>query len=249
MKQQNERIVVITGGSTGIGFATAKRFLDEGARVVVTGRDRAKLDAAVAELGERALGVPGDVARLADLDTLFATVKERFGRIDVLFANAGLARFAPPEASDEALFDLQFDTNVKGLFFTVTKALPLLREGSAIVLTGSVAGSTGMPSSTVYAATKAAVRSLGRTFAIDLAPRGIRVNTVSPGPIATPIFDSLNMPKADLDAFAAGITERLPLHRFGQPEEIANAVWFLASSEGSFVTGAELVVDGGLLQT
>jgi NAD(P)-dependent dehydrogenase (short-subunit alcohol dehydrogenase family) len=248
MKKLNDKVAVITGGTTGIGFATAKRFLDEGARVVFTGRTQSTLDAAQAELGERALGVRGDVANLADLDRLYATVKQRFGRVDTLFANAGVARFAPAEQVDEALFDSMFDVNVKGLFFTVTKALPLMSKGGTIVLNSSIANASGIPSTTVYSATKAAVRSLARTLCNELGPRGIRVNAVSPGPIETPIFGKLGLPKEAADGFAETVIKRTPLARFGRPEEIANAVLFLASDESSYVVGAEFVVDGGVQQ-
>ena len=244
-----DKVAVITGGTTGIGFATARRFIDEGAHVVFTGRTQSTLDAAQAELGQRALGVRGDVSKLADLDRLYATVKQRFGRVDTLFANAGVARFAPAEQVDEAFFDAQFDVNVKGLFFTVNKAVPLMSKGGTIVLNASIAGSTGMPTMTVYAATKAAVRSLARTFSSELGPKGIRVNAVSPGPVETPIFDQLQLPKEAMDGFAETITKRTALARFGRPEEIANAVLFLASDESSYVVGAEFVVDGGMQQS
>ena len=244
-----DKVAVITGGTTGIGFATARRFIDEGARVVFTGRTQATLDAAQAELGERALGVRGDVAKLADLDRLYATVKQRFGRVDTLFANAGVAHFAPAEQVDEAFFDAQFDVNVKGLYFTVTKALPLMSKGGTIVLNSSIASSTGMPSTTVYSATKAAVRSLARTLSSELGPKGIRVNAVSPGPIETPIFDKLDLSKEAVEGFSETITKRTALARFGRPEEIANTVLFLASDESSYVVGADFVVDGGMQQS
>lgn len=249
MDKLKDRVAVITGGTTGIGFATARRFLDEGARVVITGRTQATLDTALAELGERALGVRGDVAKLADLDRLYATVKQRFGRVDALFANAGVARFAPAEEVDEAFFDAQFDVNVKGLYFTVTKALPLMSKGGTIVLNCSVAAASGMATTTVYGATKAAVRSLTRTFSSELGPQGIRVNAVSPGPIQTPIYGKLGMTKEVEDGFGAMVATRTILGRFGQPEEVANAVLFLSSAESSFVVGAELVVDGGYQQS
>lgn len=249
MKKLNDKVAVITGGTTGIGFATAKRFLEEGAQVVISGRTQATLDAALAELGEHALGVRGDVARVADIDRLYATVQQRFGRLDVLFANAGVARFAPAEEVDEAFFDAQFDVNVKGLFFTVTKALPLMAKGGAIVLNSSIASSTGMPTMSVYAATKAAVRSLARTLSSELAPKGIRVNAVSPGPIATPIFEKLGLPRDAMDAFEKQIATRTTLARMGSPEEVANAVLFLASDESSYVVGSDLVVDGGFQQS
>jgi NAD(P)-dependent dehydrogenase (short-subunit alcohol dehydrogenase family) len=249
MAKLNDKVAVITGGTTGIGFATARRFLDEGARVVFTGRTQSTLDAAQAELGERALGVRGDVANLADLDRLYATVRQRFGRVDTLFANAGVARFAPAEQVDEAFFDSLFDINVKGLFFTVTKALPLMSKGGTIVLNSSIANSSGLPSTTVYSATKAAVRSLARTLCNELGPRGIRVNAVSPGPIETPIFGKLGLPKEAAEGFTETITKRTPLARLGRPEEVANAVLFLASDESSYVVGAEFVVDGGVQQS
>ena len=248
-KKLNDKIAVVTGGTTGIGFATARRFVEEGARVVITGRTQATLDGALAELGERALGVRGDVADLSDLDRLYGTVRQRFGRLDVLFANAGIARFAPAEEVDEAFFDAQFDVNVKGLYFTVTKALPLMSRGGAIVLNSSIAGSSGMPATSVYSATKAAVRSLARTLSSELAPKGIRVNAVSPGPIETPIFGKLGLAQDAMGAFEERIATRTSLARMGRPEELANAVLFLSSDESSYVVGAELVVDGGLQQS
>lgn len=211
--------------------------------------DKETLDSALAELGERALGVRGDVANLSDLDRLFATVAQRFGRLDALFANAGVARFAAAEEVDEAFFDAQFGVNVKGLFFTVTKALPLMSQGGTIVLNSSVANASGMPNTSVYAATKAAVRSLARTLSSELAPRGIRVNAVSPGPIATPIFGKLEMTKEAADALEESVVQRTRLARFGRPEEVANAVLFLSSDESSYVVGADLVVDGGFQQS
>ncbi len=251
MQALKDKVAVITGGSTGIGFATAKRFLEEGARVVLTGRTQETLDAALAELDEpdRAVGVRGDVARLDDLDRLFATVKERFGRIDVLFANAGIARFAPLDEVDEAFFDSLFDINVKGLYFTVKKALPLMSKGGAIVLNSSVANSSGMASTSVYAATKAAVRSLARTLSSELGPRGIRVNAVSPGPIRTPIFGKLGLSEETVAGFEANVEQRVTLGRFGQPEEIADAVLFLSTDASSYIVGADLVVDGGYQQS
>lgn len=246
-----DRVAVITGGTTGIGFATARRFLDEGAQVVLTGRTQETLDGALAELAapDRVLGVRGDVARLQDLDALFEAAKKRFGRIDVLFANAGIARFAPIEEVDEASFDLQFDVNVKGLYFTVKKALPLMSRGGAIVLNSSIASSSGMATMSVYAATKAAVRSLARTFSSELGPKGIRVNAVSPGPIRTPIFGKLGVPDAAIEGLEQTIEKRVTLARFGRPEEIAAAVLFLATESSSFIVGADLVVDGGFQQS
>ena len=251
MQALKDKVAVITGGSTGIGFATARRFLEEGASVVVTGRTQETLDGALAELGApgRVLGVRGDVARLDDLDRLFAKVKERFGRVDALFANAGIARFAPVEEVDEAFFDSQFDVNVKGLYFTVRKALPLMGKGGTIVLNSSIANAMGMATTSVYAATKAAVRSLARTFSTELGPRGIRVNAVSPGPIRTPIFGKLGMAEEGIKAFETNATQRVTLGRFGQAEEVADAVLYLSTDASSFVVGADLVVDGGFQQS
>jgi NAD(P)-dependent dehydrogenase (short-subunit alcohol dehydrogenase family) len=241
------KIAVVTGGSTGIGLATAKLFAAEGAKVVVTGRRQAELDAAIAAIGADALAVQGDVAKLDDLDRLYAAVKERFGRIDILFANAGVARLAPLEAVDEAHFDLLFDVNVKGLLFTVQKALPLLAPGGAIVLNSSVANTKGTAAFGVYSATKAAVRSFARTWTAELKDRGIRVNTISPGPIETPIFDTLGLPPEQAAEFGANISQSVPLGRFGRPEEIAAAVLFLASDAASYIAGVDLYADGGMV--
>jgi NAD(P)-dependent dehydrogenase (short-subunit alcohol dehydrogenase family) len=241
------KIAVVTGGSTGIRLATAKVFAAEGAKVVVTGRRKPELDAAVAEIGPSALGVQGDVAQLADLDRLYAEVKAHFGRIDVLFANAGVARLAPLEAVDEAHFDLLFGVNVKGLLFTVQKALPLLAPGAGIVLNSSVANTKGTQAFGVYSATKAAVRSFARTWTAELKDRGVRVNTISPGPIETPIFDTLGLPPEQAAEFGADIAQSVPLGRFGRPEEIAAAVLFLASDAASYIAGVDLYADGGMV--
>jgi len=251
MQTMKNKVAVVTGGSTGIGFATAKRFLDEGANVVITGRTQASLDAALRELKapDHVLGVRGDVARLTDLDALFTATKRRFDRIDALFANAGIARFAPLEAVDEAFFDAVFDVNVKGLYFTVQKAVPLMSAGGTIVLNASVAGSSGMATTSVYGATKAAVRSLARTLSSELGPRGIRVNAVSPGPVRTPIFGKIGMTEEGIGAFEQMVEKRVTLARFGRPEEIADAVLFLSSDASSYVVGAEIVVDGGFQQS
>jgi NAD(P)-dependent dehydrogenase (short-subunit alcohol dehydrogenase family) len=241
------KIAVVTGGSTGIGLATAKLFAAEGAKVVVTGRRAAELDAAIAAIGADAFAVQGDVAKLDDLDRLYAEVKERYGRIDILFANAGLARLAPLEAVDEAHFDLLFDVNVKGLLFTVQKALPLFSQGGAIVLNSSVVNTKGTPAFGVYAATKAAVRSFARTWTAELKDRAIRVNTISPGPIETPIFDTLGLPPEQVAEFGANVSQSVPLGRFGRPEEIAAAVLFLASDAASYIAGVDLYADGGMV--
>ncbi len=248
MRKLDNKVAVITGGSSGIGLATAERFIADGARVVVTGRDLKALDAAVAELGERATGIRGDVANLDDLERLFSQVREQFGRVDVLFANAGIAPFVPFEAVTEEHFDGLFNVNVRGLFFTVQKALPLLSQGASVILNASVVAQSGIPNTSVYSATKAAVRSLGRTLAAELSPRGIRVNVVSPGLIETPLVGKLGLSEEELDAFAEQVVQQTPLGRAGKPEEIAATVAFLASDDGSYFTGAELVADGGMIQ-
>ncbi len=248
MGNLNHKIAVITGGSTGIGFATARRFIADGAQVVITGRNEEVLELAVADLGDRVTGIPGDVANLENLDRLFAQVQQQFGRIDVLFANAGIAPFVPFQAVTEDHFDRLFNINVRGLFFTVQKALPLLSENASIILNASVVAQSGLPNTSVYSATKAAVRSLGRTLAAELSPRGIRVNVVSPGLTQTPLVGKLGLSKNELDAFGAQMIQQTPLGRPGRPEEIAATAAFLASDEASFFTGADLVADGGLTQ-
>lgn len=238
------KITLVTGGNSGIGLATAKRFAAEGAaKVFVTGRRQKELDAAVAEIGDRAVGVQGDVANLADLDRLFAVIKEQSGRLDVVFANSGVAEFAPLGEITEEHYDRVFDINVKGLLFTVQKALPLLGEGSAIILNASVVGSKGTPAMSVYSATKAAVRNFARSWSLDLKGRGVRVNVVSPGPIRTPGYDNLITSEVE-----QGMVAGIPLGRVGEADEIAKATVFLASDDSSFVNGTELFVDGGMAQ-
>ncbi len=248
MSKLSNKVAVITGGSSGIGLATAQRFIADGAQVVISGRNQKAVHAAVAELGDKATGIRGDVANLEDLDRLFAQVREQFGRVDVLFANAGIAPFVPFERVTEEHFDSLFDINVRGLFFTVQKALPLLSEGASVILNASVVAQSGLPNTSVYSATKAAVRSMGRTLAAELAPRGIRVNVVSPGLIETPLVGKLGLSQDELDAFADQVVQQTPLGRPGKPEEIASTVAFLASDDGSYFTGAELVADGGMIQ-
>ena len=248
MSKLQNKIAVITGGSTGIGLATAERFIEEGAQVVITGRNQEALDAAVAKLGDWATGIHGDVGNLEDLDRLFAHIQEQFGRVDVLFANAGIAPFVPFEAVTEEHFDHLFNINVRGLFFTVQKALPLLSEGASVILNASVVAQSGLPNTSVYSATKAAVRSLGRTLAAELSPRGIRVNVVSPGLIETPLVGKLGLSKDELEAFGGKIVQRTPLGRIGKPKEIAATATFLASDDASYFTGADLVADGGMIQ-
>ena len=242
------KVAVVTGGNSGIGLATAKRFVDEGAFVFVTGRRQAELDAAVKEIGRNVVGVQGDVSNLADLDRLYETVRREKGWLDIVFANAGLAEFAPLGEISEEHFDKTFDINVKGLLFTVQKALPLLDKGGSVILNASIVASVGMPSFSVYSATKAAVRSFARTWTTDLKGRNIRVNAISPGPIATPGIDLLTGSPAAAEQFKANIVGTVPLGRLGEPDEIAKVAVFLASDDSSFVTGIELFVDGGSAQ-
>jgi len=242
------KVAVVTGGNSGIGLATALRFAAEGAYVFITGRRQAELDAAVKQIGKNATAVQGDVSNLADLDRLFAAVKQQKGRIDVLFANAGLGEFAPLGAITEAHFDKTFDVNVKGVLFTVQKALPLMGEGASVILNASIAGSKAVPAFSVYCATKAALRSFARTWTLDLKDRKIRVNVVSPGPIQTPGLDSLGTNEQERKQFKAGMAASVPLGRLGSSDEIAKAAVFLASDDSSFVAGIELFVDGGAAQ-
>lgn len=242
------KVAVITGGNSGIGLATAQRFVAEGAHVFITGRRQSELDAAVKQIGNNVTGVQGDVSNLADLDRLYATVKHQKGRIDILFANAGGGEFAPLGQITEAHFDKTFNINVKGLVFTVQKALPLLPDGGSIILNASIASLKGMPAFSVYSATKAAVRSLARSWTVDLKDRRIRVNAISPGPIETPAMNGLVQTEEQLKEFKSGLIAAVPLGRLGDPDEIAKAAVFLASDDSSYVTGIELFVDGGMAQ-
>jgi NAD(P)-dependent dehydrogenase (short-subunit alcohol dehydrogenase family) len=244
----NGKVAVVTGGTSGIGLAAARLFQAEGAKVVVVGSDPDRLRAAALAVGEDALAIRADLRRLSDIHRIADTVRQRFDRIDVLFANAGLGRAAALEAVTEAEIDEQLAVNFKGVFFTVQKAVPLMGEGASIVLTTSFLNAGGAPGLSVLSATKAAVRSLARSFAAELAPRGIRVNAISPGPIATPFASKLGLGEDALKEMANAIQAQVPLHRFGDVEEVARAALFLASHDSSFVTGTELVVDGGLSQ-
>lgn len=248
MKALEGKVAVITGGSSGIGLATAKLFQHAGAKVAISGRSQQSLEQAVKELGPGTVAVRSDVSKLGDLDRLFAVVTEKLGRIDVLFANAGIAKFAPVTDVSEDVYDETFDINVKGVFFTVQKAIPFLNDNASVILNTSFVNQAGVPTTSVYAASKAAVRSLARSISSELAGRGIRVNVVSPGPISTPIYTKLGLPKEAVDAFAANIVSQVPLRRFGKPEEVAQTALFLASSASSYITGVELNVDGGLGQ-
>jgi NAD(P)-dependent dehydrogenase (short-subunit alcohol dehydrogenase family) len=248
MKRFAGKVAVITGGNSGIGLATAKRFSDEGAKVAISGRSQKTLDEAVKYVGNGILAVKSDVAKLADLDHFYSTVAQKFGKIDVLFVNAGVAKFVPVQNVDEAHYDEIFNINVKGAYFTIQKALPHLNDGASIVLNTSVAGIKGTANASVYSATKAALRSFSRTLTTELVQRGIRINSVAPGPIETPIFGRVGLSKEQVDEFAQNILSSVPLKRFGQPEEVASAVAFLASSDASYITGVELHVDGGMGQ-
>ncbi len=247
MKLQN-KVAVITGGSSGMGLATAKLFVEEGATVVITGRRQAELDAAASEIGGKVHAVRGDISQLADLEKLRAFVADRLGRIDVLFANAGGGVLGPIGNISEADFDRTIGVNLKGTFFTVQTLLPLITDGGSIILTGSTAGSQGMPAFSVYSATKAGVRSFARTWTTDLASRHIRVNTISPGPIVTPVLVASGFTQEQSDAFWATEGAKTPANRPGQPREIATTALFLATDDSSYITGVELFVDGGLAQ-
>jgi NAD(P)-dependent dehydrogenase (short-subunit alcohol dehydrogenase family) len=242
------KIALVTGGSSGIGLATAKRFVAEGAYVFVTGRRDAELAAAVKEIGRNATGVQGDVSTLGDLDRLVAQIQREKGKLDIIFANAGVAKFAPLGRITEELYDSIFDTNVKGLLFTVQKALPLVPDGGSIILNASIVGSKGLSSNSVYSATKAAVRSFARTWTTDLKDRRIRVNAVSPGSIDTPGLAGLLASSDVGEQRRKMISNSVPLGRLGTPDEIAKAVVFLASDDSSYITGTELFVDGGFAQ-
>lgn len=249
MKRLEGKVAVVTGGNSGIGLATAQRLQEEGARVAISGRNAKTLEDAVKAIGNGVLAVQGDVAKAKDLDKLFAAVSQKLGRIDVLFVNAGIYKFVPFAATTEGLYDELFDINTKGAYFTIQKALPFLNEGASIILNTSVADETGVVNGTVYAATKAALRSFTRSIAAELVDRGIRVNAVSPGPIETPAgFERTGLPKEVIEQFVKEIVSKVPMKRIGQPHEIAGAVAFLASSDASFITGAEIPVDGGFGQ-
>ena len=242
------KVALVTGGNSGIGLATAKRFVHEGAYVFITGRRKPELDRAVEEIGRNVTGIQGDVASLEDLDRLFEQIRRQSGKLDIVFANAGVAHYAALGAISEELFDSIFDINVKGVLFTVQKALPLLPEGASIILNASIVGSKGFAANSVYSATKAALRSFARTWTTDLKERRIRVNAVSPGATDTPGMRDLLASSEVGEKRKKMIADGVPLARFGTPDEIAKAVVFLASEDSSYVTGAELFVDGGAAQ-
>ena len=244
----SNKVTLITGGTSGIGLEAAKLFAAEGAHVIVTGADQARLDAAARDLGSGVITLRADLRRPADLDRIFEEIRRRYGHLDIVLANAGRGLAAPLEAVTEEQIDDQLGVNFKGAFFTVQKASPLLARGASVVLTTSFLDAVGIRGLSILSATKAAMRSLVRSLAAELAPRGIRVNAVSPGPISTPFHGKLGLSQAELKDAAAGIEAQVPMHRFGEAREIASVALFLASGESSFMTGSEVVVDGGLTQ-
>lgn len=248
MSRLTGKTALITGGSTGIGLASAIRFAAEGARVYIAGRRQAEIDKAIATIGHGATGIRCDVSSLADLDHLYAQIKSEAGQLDILFANAGLGTFAPLGEISEADFDHMFGVNVKGTLFTVQKALPLMRSGGSIILTGSTTGTKGTPAFSVYSATKAAIRNLARSWALDMKGMGIRINVLSPGGTETPGLHDLFGTSGQAEEMLAGLAAQTPLGRIGRPEETAAVALFLASDESSFMTGSEVFVDGGMAQ-
>lgn len=246
MSKLANKIALITGGTSGIGLATAKEFQKEGATVIVTGRSESTLNSAQKELGPDAVVIKSDTANLNDIKSLIAQIKDKFGRIDTLFVNAGVGAFVPVEQVTEEHFDQLFNINVKGAYFTVQNALPLIPEGGSILLNASTVVHLGLPDASVYSATKAALRSFGRSLAAHLAPKNIRVNTISPGPIKTPIISKLGIPEDQVDEMAATLAAGTAFKRIGEAREIATVAVFLASDDSTFMTGSELLVDGGM---
>ncbi len=244
MNVLNNKIAVVTGGNSGIGYASAKKLKANGANVIITGRSKGKVESAANELG--VTGIVADVKNLSAIDSLVEQVKSQFGSVDILFVNAGIFAPAPLGQITEEMFDDQMGINFKGALFTVEKFLPILNDGASIINLSSINAYTGMPNTAVYAASKAAMNSYTRTAATELAPRKIRVNSINPGPVLTPIFEKTGMPEDQLNGFAEAIQNRVPLKRFGQPEDIANLVAFLASDDASFITGSEYNIDGGI---
>lgn len=248
MTQFTNKTVLVTGGNSGIGLATAVAFADQGARLVITGRDQATLAEAKQQLGESTIALQNDASDIKAAKELAAHLYEQGVRLDAVFINAGVAKFAPLEAVDEDLWDQTFNVNVKGAYFTIQALLPLLNEGAAIILNGSINAHIGMPNSSVYAASKAALISFANTLSAELVGRGIRVNVVSPGPVTTPLYGKLGVPAEQLNDLAAHIQSQVPVKRFGKPEEVAGAVVYLASPNAAFIVGTELIIDGGMSQ-
>lgn len=248
MKRFDNKAVLVTGGNSGIGLATAKAFANEGAKVIITGRDQKTLAEAQALLGESAIVLRNDAGDLRATQALVDIVANANIKLDAIFINAGVAKFASIEDADEALWDLTFNTNIKGAYFTIQALLPYMNNGASIILNGSINAHIGMPNSSIYAASKAALISLAKTLSGELIGRGIRVNVVSPGPVTTPLYGKLGVPAEQLDAVAANIQAQVPLKRFGTPEEVASAVTYLASTDAAFIVGTELIVDGGMSQ-
>ena len=246
MKRFEGKVAVVTGGNSGIGLAAAKAFAREGASVAITGRDEASLKKAEREIGGGALAIRADVSRLSDIDSAMGRIKERFKKIDALFVNAGVGKFVPFDQVTEAFYDEIMNINLKGAFFTVQKALPLLTQGSAVLLNASINAQKGMPGTSVYGPSKAAVVNLAMTLSADLVPRGIRVNSISPGPVETAIITRSGMSGEQLEQTKEWIKGQVPLKRFARPEEIAETVLHLCSSESSYIVGADLVIDGGM---
>ena len=247
MSRLQNKIALITGGNSGIGFATAKEFLEQGATVIITGRSQAALAQAKKELGGKVHAILSNTASISDIGSLAQEVQQITPNLDILFINAGIGKFAPIEAVTEEHFDEQFNINVKGAYFTIQALLPLMNDNGSIILNTSINAHMGMANSSVYSATKAALITLARTLSSELLPRKIRVNAISPGPVKTPIFGKLGLPSEQLDALAASIQSKVPLGRFGNPEEIAKIATFFASDDSTFVLGAELIADGGMV--
>jgi NAD(P)-dependent dehydrogenase (short-subunit alcohol dehydrogenase family) len=248
MKRFADKTVLVTGGNSGIGLATAVQFAREGARVIITGRDQSTLDSAKEQIGSQTIAIRNNQGDIGEGRLLAKTLADQGITLDALFLNAGVGKFAPFEDIDEALWDQSFDVNVKGAYFLIQSLTPLFNKGTAIILNGSINAHIGMPSSSVYAASKAALVSLAKTLSTELLPRGVRVNVVSPGPVTTPIYERLGLPADQLDAMVGSIREQIPLKRFGTPDEVAGAVLYLSSPEAAFIVGTELIVDGGMIQ-
>lgn len=246
MKKLENKVAVITGGNSGIGLSTAQEFKAQGAKVVIVGRRQESLDEALQTLGEGSYAVLADVSKKADLEALPHKIEEQVGKIDILFVNAGIAFFAPVDQVDEAFFDQTFDVNVKGAYFSIQKLLPIFNDNGSIILNASIAANVGMAGASVYAASKAAVLSFARTLSAELVERGIRVNSISPGPISTPLYGKMGMPAEQVEGFANSIQEQVPMKRFGTPEEVAKVVLFLASQDSSYILGEEITIDGGM---